>query len=114
MATTGEAVSLEGEKVVVEVKIYLDGKGEIQVDPAAAFELSKSKHQQVLWLAGAGISHFNVDFGADSPFEYRQFSDVEPYSGLVRREVLADPGKYYKYTVSAGGKSKDPGGYIKA
>jgi len=31
---------------------------------------------------------------------------------LVRREVLGDPGKYYKYTVRAGGRSLDPGGVV--
>ncbi|PYU23871.1 MAG: hypothetical protein DMG32_15250 [Acidobacteria bacterium] len=111
MASTSTVLS-SGSGNVVTVTIYLDGKGEIQVDPARPFEIFKSKHQQVLWRAGAGISHFNVDFKKDSPFAYRQFSDVEPYSGLVRRDVLGDPGKYYDYTVSAGGKSKDPGGVV--
>jgi hypothetical protein len=49
----------------------------------------------------------------DSPFYYTQFSNLEPYSGLVRREVLGDPGRYYKYTVRTGKKkSIDPGGIV--
>lgn len=110
MATTGSAVRPEGENVVTVI-IHVDAKGEVQGDPGK-FELSKSKHQQVHWKASDGKSPFNVDFGENSPFEYSQFSDVEPYSGLVRRAVLGDPGKYYKYIVSAGGKSIDPGGVV--
>ena len=110
MATTGSAVSVEDE-TVVKVTIQVDPKGELLGDPGT-FKISKAKHQQVLWVASDGKSHFNVDFGENSPFAYTQFSDVEPYSGLVRREVLADPVKYYKYTVSAGGKRIDPGGHV--
>ena len=112
MATTSSVVSSEGETIVT-VTIPVDSKGEVQGDPGK-FEISKSKHQQVHWRASDGKSHFNVDFGENSPFAYTQFSDAEPYSGLVRREVLGDPAKYYKYTVSAGGKSIDPGGIVKA
>jgi hypothetical protein len=110
MAATGPAVRSETENVVI-VTIQVNGKGELQGDPGT-FEIYKSKHQQVLWRASDGKSHFNVDFGEDSPFEYAQFSDVEPYSGLVRRDVLGDPGRYYKYTVRAGGKTIDPGGVV--
>jgi hypothetical protein len=48
----------------------------------------------------------------DSPFYYTQFSNLEPYSGLVRREVLGDRRKYSKYTVRTLNKSIDPGGVV--
>jgi hypothetical protein len=112
MATSGPVAKSQNEvENVVTVIIKVNARGELEEDPGN-FKLSKSKHQQVLWQASDRKSHFNVDFGENSPFEYSQFSDVEPYSGLVRREVLGDPNKYYKYTVSAGGKSKDPGGIV--
>jgi hypothetical protein len=108
MATTSPA--LRG--TVATVTIHVNSKGEVErVDPET-FLISKGMHGQVLWQPSEANAHFNVDFGADSPFEYAQFSDAEPYSGLVRREVLADPGRYYKYTVRAGGRTIDPGGVV--
>jgi len=97
---------------VVTVTIYVDAKGDFERVDTDRFVISKGMHEQVLWQASDPKAHFNVDFGDHSPFEYAQFSDAEPYSGLVRREVLADPGKYYKYTVKAGDKGKDPGGVV--
>jgi hypothetical protein len=61
MATTGSAVSAEDE-TVVKVIIHVDPKGELLGDPGT-FNISKSKHQQVLWVASDGKSPFNVDFG---------------------------------------------------
>ena len=111
MATTSPTISSERGKVVT-VTIHVDSKGGVErVDPEP-FEIFKSKYEQVLWKASDPKAHFTVDFGDHSPFDYTQFSDAEPYSGLVRRDVLGDPGKYYKYTVRAGGKSLDPGGVV--
>jgi len=107
MATTVPVIS--PRKVVT---IHVDNKGEAQrVDPDR-FVISKGNQEEVLWQASNPDAYFTVDFGEESPFEYTQFSSDEPASGLVRREVLADPGKYYKYTVRAGGKSIDPGGVV--
>lgn len=111
MVTTSPALS-SGRGKVATVTIHVDSKGEVErVDPEP-FVISKGMHEHVLWQASDPKAHFTVDFGDDSPFEYTQFSDAEPYSGLVQREVLGDPGKYYKYTVRAGGKTLDPGGII--
>jgi hypothetical protein len=106
MATNGQAET---------VTIQINSKGEVEVDKDS-FEISKSKHQQVFWKLGVPNARFNVDFGENSPFEYKQFSDVEPYSGLVRREVLGDSKKNYEYTVTVTAASKtiaaDPGGHV--
>jgi hypothetical protein len=113
MATTSPAIRSGRGKVAI-VTIHLDSKGEVKrVDPEP-FVISKGNFEQVLWEASDPKAHFTVDFGDHSPFDYTQFSDTEPYSGLVRREVLGDPGKYYKYTVRAGGVSLDPGGVVNA
>jgi hypothetical protein len=107
MATTIPALSAR-----FVVTIHVDSKGEVQrVDPDR-FVISKSKQEEVIWQASDREAYFTVDFGEQSPFEYTQFSSDNPVSGLVRREVLADPGKYYKYTVRAGGKTIDPGGVV--
>jgi hypothetical protein len=107
MATTVPVLS--PRKVVT---IHVDHKGEVQrVDPDR-FVISKGNQEEVLWQSSNPDFYFTVDFGQDSPFEYTQFSSEQSVSGLVRREVLADPGKYYKYTVRSGGKSLDPGGVV--
>ena len=98
---------------IVTVIIPVDKNGEVKSEPAP-FTIFKSLHQQVLWQASDGNAQFNIEFkDDDSPFDHTQFSNVEPYSGLVRREVLGDPGRYYKYTVRTGKKkSIDPGGIV--
>jgi hypothetical protein len=112
MATTSPAISSERGKVTI-VTIHLNSQGEVERVNPEPFVISKANYEQVLWEASDPKAHFTVDFGDHSPFDYTQFSDAEPYSGLVRREVLGDPGKYYKYTVRAGGKTLDPGGIVK-
>lgn len=97
---------------IVTVIIQVDKNGEVDREPQP-FTIHKNLHQQVLWQASDGKAPFNIEFGSDSPFAYTQFSNTEPYSGLVRREVLGDPGRYYKYTVRTGAKHIDPGGYVK-
>lgn len=102
---------------VVKVVIPLDKNGQVKGDPEingkpVPFEISKSSNEQVFWEASDLKSPFNIEFTGDSPFHYKQFSDVAPYSGLVRRDVLGDRGKYYKYTVRTGKKSIDPGGIV--
>ena len=41
-----------------------------------------------------------------------EYFELSPASGLVRRDVLPDLQKRYKYTVRAGGADLDPGGVI--
>lgn len=96
---------------VVTVIIPVDKNGQLDGEPQR-FTISKCLHQQVLWKASDGKAQFNIEFKEGSPFDYTRFSDLEPYSGLVRRDVLGDPGKYYKYTVRTGKKSIDPGGIV--
>lgn len=123
MASTGTAVDSEPETGnVVTVLIHTDDNGEVTAVQPDRFEISKGNHQQVLWQVSNPGAHFNVTFDAGSPFEYTQFSDAEPYSGLVRREVLADLSNYYSYKVTVtprndaastkGSKPFDPGGIV--
>jgi hypothetical protein len=112
MATTSTVTSSESGSVVTVI-IPVDKNGEVEREPAP-FRISKSLHQQVLWKASDSKAQFNIEFQEDSPFDYKQFSNLEPYSGLVRRDVLGDRGKYYKYTVRTGKKSIDPGGIVDA
>jgi len=110
MATTSTLTSSE-MGTVVTVIIPVDKNGQVDREPEP-FRIFKGLHQQVLWKASDSKAEFNIEFEEESPFEYKQFSNLEPYSGLVRREVLGDKGKYYKYTVRTGKKSIDPGGVV--
>ncbi len=91
--------------VTIEVK---DGK--IIVDPEP-FRISKELQEEVIWNARDGV-YFTVEFSKESPFYESQFNSEFSASGLVRREVLADPQKKYEYTIRAGGVTRDPGGVI--
>jgi hypothetical protein len=95
----------------------------VKIDPKLAkltepeyFDIKKHLHEQVKWVSADPDAYFTVEFEHGSPFHYTQFSTDFPYSGLVRREVLGDPGKKYKYTVrfEEGKKSIviDPGGVV--
>jgi len=110
MATTAPKINSEAGSTVTVI-IPVDKHGEVEREPAP-FTIFKHLYQQVLWQASDGKAQFNIEFKKDSPFDYTQFSNLEPYSGLVRREVLCDPGKYYEYTVRTGEKSIDPGGVV--
>ncbi len=90
--------------------VTIDPKNEAITDPQN-FVISKSHNDQVQWVAADAEVYFTVEFEA-SPFYESQFSSDSPYSGLVRRNVLGDPHKVYKYTVRAGGRTVDPGGII--
>lgn len=92
------------------VEVLVDAKLEDITDPKE-FRISKSHFDQVKWV-GANETYFTVEFDGESPFYESQFSSDAPYSGLVRRDVLGDPNKVYKYTVRAGGRTVDPGGII--
>jgi hypothetical protein len=121
VATTGAALEEPATGNVVSITININAKGEVESVEPNSFQISKSRHQQILWRVSDPAAHFNVSFDEDSPFEYTQFSDVEPYSGLVRREVLGDPNKYYSYRVTVtpanyegkkGSQAFDPGGVV--
>lgn len=112
MATTAPKINSQAGSIV-RVIIPVDKNGEVDGEPQP-FTIFKHLYQQVLWQASDGKAQFNIEFEEDSPFDYSQFSNLEPYSGLVRREVLGDPGKYYKYTVRTPNKSIDPGGIVNA
>lgn len=100
----------------VFVHINVDNSGQIRMDPDT-FHISKGNNEQVVWYstsAGPGDPHpaFTVDFNKNgSPFYESHFDESLPCSGLVKRGVL--PGStIYKYTVTVGGVSLDPGGVV--
>ena len=99
-----------GQRKIVEISIKGD---EIEVAPDT-FYISKSKQEEVLWVATNPNLEFTVEFDkGDSPFYEVQFNKEFPASGLVRRGVLCDPQRKYKYTVRVEGyKPRDPGGVI--
>jgi hypothetical protein len=77
------------------------------------FHISKKNNDQVNWVAADPAISFTVEFNEESPFYDKDFdSHAYPYSGLVRRNLQADSKKAYKYTVTAGGRTVDPGGII--
>lgn len=98
------------QRIVVTISIKGD---EIEVTPDP-FYISKSKQEEVLWVTADPDLEFTVEFDkGDSPFYEVQFDHKDfPASGLVRRGVLADPQRKYKYTVRAGGAKLDPGGVV--
>lgn len=75
------------------------------------FAISKSCNDQVVWVGRPGM-HFTVEFTNESPFYEKQFNNEFPYSGLVRREVLGDSDKKYKYIVHSDDGDIDPTGII--
>jgi hypothetical protein len=100
---------------VVTITVAENGKIEsVKPDP---FRISIDRQEQVVWEISDPKFSFNVEFTHGSPFYESQFaSKNHTVSGLVRRSVLADPLKYYKYTVRVEHNElhdeKDPGGII--
>ena len=77
------------------------------------FWLSKGNDEEVRWVS---VDHldFLVDFEDHSPFYESQFSQDSPVSGLVRRDILPNDNRLYKYTVWVGRLEElDPGGGVK-
>ena len=97
----------------VRVEISVEG-GTISVDSGKdPFWVSKEKNEEVRWIL-KGEGDFLVDFKDDSPFYESQFSKVSPVSGLVRRDVLPNDKRVYKYTVWIKDlKELDPGGGVR-
>ena len=114
MATLTEMEIRQPEKNGREVTVEIRFDGEIHVDaPNDPFWVSKKDNEEVRWILKGGDGKFLVDFGHDSPFYESQFSQDSPVSGLVRRDVLPNSGRLYKYTVWVGGKKLDPGGGVR-
>jgi len=94
------------------VTITIDPSGAINVSPDPFF-VSKGRNQEVVWVCSDRNAYFTVDFDKNgSPFYESQFGSSSPCSGLVRRDVLSDPHKIYKYTVRVRGNTLDPGGGV--
>jgi hypothetical protein len=86
--------------------------GKIQVDPDTFF-ISKENQEEVIWQASDSRVSFTVEFDkGNSPFHEFQFSNDLSASGLVRRDVLPDQERRYKYTVTVQGMMLDPTGVI--
>lgn len=95
--------------VIVHIRVEGDT---IRVEPEI-FHLRKELDQEVRWVRTDGDGEFLIEFGQDSPFYEFQFSRYAPVSGLVRRPILADANRVYKYSVRIGNKVLDPGGIIR-
>jgi hypothetical protein len=76
------------------------------------FWLSKGEDEEVRWVSSDDLD-FLVDFEDDSPFYESQFNQDSPVSGLVRRNILPNDQRLYKYTVWVGNLQLDPGGGVK-
>lgn len=85
------------------------GKLKVSPDP---FWIHKHQDQVVRWICTADQGQFTVEFGPDCPFYESQFNKDYPCSGLVRRIVVTDPSRIYKYTVRVGNNVYDPGGGV--
>jgi hypothetical protein len=96
----------------VTVTISIDANKNISVDPDP-FWVIKSANQEVRWILADGDEDFLIDFNHDSPFYESQFGPDFPVSGLVRRGILPNEGRRYKYTVWVGKEKSDPGGGVK-
>ena len=98
-------------EVTVKISVHQDEpRIRLTLDP---FYVSKDANEEVKWVAGDGVEDFLIEFGDDSPFYEKQFSNYAPVSGLVRRNVQPHEGKTYKYTVRVGNLVKDPTGGVK-
>jgi hypothetical protein len=106
MATPAHHVN--DQEVLVSIK--LDADGNIAVHPER-FKIHKHQDQFVRWHCPTG-EYFTVEFEKDSPFYESQFSRNFPCSGLVRRPILPDKLRPYKYTIRVGNHVLDPEGEV--
>ena len=86
-------------------------KGKITGITPDPFLIHKHGDQDIRWICKPP-QRFMVDFGNDSPFYQNQFSNNYPCSGLVKRELVPNPNKIYKYTVRIDRDSVDPTGGV--
>lgn len=103
-------MSSNSKNPVVPVTITVDKKAGISVSPDPFF-VRKHQDQMVRWNCVPNQA-FSVEFTHGSPFYETQFSRDCPSSGLVRRNVVADKHRIYKYTVRVGEHILDPGGGV--
>lgn len=111
MSQTATAATAECPRKTVTISRVNE---QIRVEPDT-FAISKHEQEEVFWKATDSNVRFTVEFDkGDSPFYEFQFSNDFPASGLVRRSVLADPQRQYKYTVRVEGVRAplDPTGVI--
>ena len=111
MSHAAAAATAECPRKTVTISVV---QGQIRVEPEP-FAISKNEQEEVFWKGSDSAVCFTVEFDkGDSPFYEFQFSNDFPASGLVRRSVLADPQRQYKYTVRVEGVRAplDPTGVI--
>lgn len=116
MATAPKAI---GE--AVPVNIIVDNTGAIKVEPDP-FWVSKGKNEEVVWHCTSTDPNdphpdFEVVFGTErgSPFHETRFNKERQRSGLVKPDAKVSGPKdpyLYKYTVTVGKNSLDPGGGV--
>jgi len=87
----------------------------VDLDP---FVISQKGGEQIRWECRSKDTSkekpFVVDFCKDGcPFEYTQFNQDYPHSGLVRRDVFPDPTRIYHYVIKVDDDVLDPGGGVK-
>jgi hypothetical protein len=74
----------------------------VDVEPST---VSKGYKDIIRWRCD-NDPNWRVDFGADSPFHRSTFDKAHDTSGPGRHDAEE---KYYKYSVTAGGGTTDPG-----
>lgn len=93
------------------VTIYVAPNGDVLNVQPDTFVISKSAHEGVQWQTSPANAAFTVMFD-ETPFYNQDFDQNNPYSGEARRNVPGNPRKQYKYSVTAGTKTIDPGGIV--
>lgn len=94
------------------VMIHVNANGEITGTEPPIFKISKGNQEEVVWKINNPNFSFTIEFEGESPFYELQFNNEYSASGLVRRSVLGDPAKVYKYKINVAGVDCDPGGII--
>ena len=97
--------ALGPREVIVRIVQGADGKPEAR---PPRFHVSKGMQQVVVWECPVD---FAVVFN-ESPFYESQFDQSCDCSGLVRRGVLPNQDKPYKYSIYAWGQVTDPDGIV--
>jgi hypothetical protein len=114
-ATGTETMPTQQPRTVI-ITIRVDPQGKILSVEPDEFKISKKGNEQVMWVTDPANppTYFTVEFDEQegSPFYESQFNSEFNVSGPVRRVILADRKKYYKYAVRTDNDEKDPGGYV--
>jgi len=87
---------------VVTVNITPGATPSVDLDPS---RVSKKRKDVIFWRCD-GDPNWRVDFGAESPFHRSTFDQANDCSGQTLHDAKE---KYYKYSVTAGGGTIDPG-----